>query len=202
MGFRAMSSLWDASLETANRWYDTSWYGLLISGVVAALAATATVTFLFLQFWSSGVREKYTELRTSTLESQSKRAEADLATAQANIASANARALEAQAALAKFKAPRVLTPQQQTTIAEKLKRFADTKFDAGMGPKGDPEPLYILRNIIATLSSARWVQVAWTGGGEIYTEAPMLPVGLTTVTNVIVDVHPEPKDNIAAAELA
>jgi hypothetical protein len=110
---------------------------------------------------------------------------------QSNIASANARALEAQTALAEFKAPRKLTLDQQAIISEKLKRFADTKFDAGMGPKGDPEPLYILRNIIASLTSARWVQVAWTGGGETYTEAPMLPVGLTTVTNVIVDVHPD-----------
>jgi type II secretory pathway pseudopilin PulG len=110
---------------------------------------------------------------------------------QADVAAANHRAVEAQRALAQFKAPRALTPEQQAKISEKLKRFAGTKFGAGIGPKGDPEPLYILRNIVSALSSAGWVQLAWSGGGETYTEAPMLSVGLTMVTNVIVDVHPD-----------
>jgi hypothetical protein len=186
-----MMSLWDASIETANRWYDIAWYGLLASGLVTALAAVATVGFLLLQFWSSSIRDKYTELRTSALEVQSKRALADLAAAQANIADANARALEAQAALAKYKAPRTLTPEQQAKISDKLKRFGPLKFDAGVGPKGDPEPLYILRNIFSSLISAGWVQIPWTGGGETYTDPPMLAVGLSSVTNVIVDVHPD-----------
>jgi hypothetical protein len=45
-------------LERANWWFDVSWYGLLWSGGVTAFAAFATVTFLFLQYWSSGIREK------------------------------------------------------------------------------------------------------------------------------------------------
>jgi hypothetical protein len=73
--------IWDASLETANRWYDIPWYGLLISGIIAALAAAATVTFLFLQFWSSGVREKYSDLRTSALELETEKAKRDAAAA-------------------------------------------------------------------------------------------------------------------------
>ncbi|MGA2842816.1 MAG: hypothetical protein ABSG18_22165, partial [Steroidobacteraceae bacterium] len=50
-------------LESANRWFDISWYGLLIAGGFTAVAAFATVFFLFIQFWSSGVREHQTELR-------------------------------------------------------------------------------------------------------------------------------------------
>jgi hypothetical protein len=55
-------SIWDASLHTANRWFDISWYGLLGAGCIAALAALATVGFLLLQFWSSAVREKHVAL--------------------------------------------------------------------------------------------------------------------------------------------
>jgi hypothetical protein len=79
-------SIWDASLETANRWYDISWYGLLISGVIATLAAGATVMFLFLQFWSSGVREKYSDIRTSTLELETENAKRDAAAASERAA--------------------------------------------------------------------------------------------------------------------
>jgi hypothetical protein len=55
-------SIWDASLHTANRWFDISWYGLLGAGCIAALAALATVAFLLLQFWSSAIREKHVAL--------------------------------------------------------------------------------------------------------------------------------------------
>ncbi len=39
---------WDASVETANRWYGISWWGLIICGSVAGFAALATVAFTFL----------------------------------------------------------------------------------------------------------------------------------------------------------
>ena len=51
-------------LERANWWFDVSWYGLLLAGGATALAAAATVVFLFLQFWSSGVRERQSDWRT------------------------------------------------------------------------------------------------------------------------------------------
>jgi len=84
-----------ALLESANRWFDISWYGLLIAGGFMAVAAFATVFFLFIQFWSSGVREHQTELRTATLELETGKAKAELAKANADIASANAEIAEA-----------------------------------------------------------------------------------------------------------
>jgi hypothetical protein len=84
-----------ALLESANRWFDISWYGLLIAGGFTAVAAFATVFFLFIQFWSSGVREHQTELRTATLELETGKAKAELAKANADIASANAEIAEA-----------------------------------------------------------------------------------------------------------
>ena len=85
-----------ALLESANRWFDISWYGLLIAGGFTALAAFATVFFLFVQFWSSGIRERETEWRTATLELQAGKAKAELAKANADIASANAEIAEAK----------------------------------------------------------------------------------------------------------
>ena len=85
-----------ALLESANRWFDISWYGLLIAGGFTALAAFATVFFLFVQFWSSGIRERETEWRTATLELQTGKAKAELAKANADIASANAEIAEAK----------------------------------------------------------------------------------------------------------
>ena len=84
-----------ALLESAPRWFDISWYGLLIAGGFTAVAAFATVFFLFIQFWSSGVREHQTELRTATLELETGKAKAELAKANADIASANAEIAEA-----------------------------------------------------------------------------------------------------------
>jgi hypothetical protein len=55
-------------LESANTWFDRSWYGLLLCGAATAILAMATVMFLFIQYWSSGVRERHTEWRTSALE--------------------------------------------------------------------------------------------------------------------------------------
>lgn len=187
-----------ALLEWAEYWYPISWKGLLVAGAVTAVAACLTIAFLLLQWHTSSIRERNSEWRTSALEVQAKKADADLAQAKADIANAdaraadaNARAYEAKLALEKFKAPRILTPEQQGRISAKVRQFAGTQFDAGMGPKGDPEPLYLLRSIHAALSSAGWSHIAWTSGGEAYTEAGMPSIGLTTVTNVIVDVHPD-----------
>src|SRR5208282_4594842 len=79
-----------ALLESANRWFDISLYGLLIAGGFVALAAFATLFFIFVQFWSSGVRERQAEWRTATLELETGEAKAALAKASADVARANA----------------------------------------------------------------------------------------------------------------
>jgi hypothetical protein len=66
-------------LARADWWFDISWYGLLIAGGMTALAAVATVIFLFLQFWSSGVRERHTEWRTTALETETATAKEETA---------------------------------------------------------------------------------------------------------------------------
>jgi hypothetical protein len=172
------------SLSTANQiadWANIFFIGSLVVGVISTI----------LIVWMANVKEGYwerarqdSEERIASLIKQGDELRKD-------TAEANARAAEAKLELAKFKAPRVLTSAQQSIVAGKIAAFRGTKFDAGIGPKGDPEPLYLLRSIVDSLKSVGWIQVPWTGDGETYTEAPLLPVGLTMVTNVIVDVHPE-----------
>jgi hypothetical protein len=131
-------------------------------------------------------------------------AQAEIAKSNARSDEANARALEAKLELEKFKAPRILTREAQERIAAKLKLFSDTVFDIGIGPMGDPEPLYLSRSIHSALFAAGWKAIDWTGGGQTYTESPMPSLGLTMVSNVIVDVHPDwwPKFRPAAEALA
>jgi hypothetical protein len=78
-----------ALLDRANWWFGVSWYGLLIAGLITALAAFATVGFLFAQFWSSSVRDRQSEWRTSTLELQRAEAKKDTAAANERIAELN-----------------------------------------------------------------------------------------------------------------
>jgi len=158
------------ALTNAAWWY---WFWELIGtisffGVVVALAV---------EFGAARLSAPYREILDNAREER--------------ISAANERAAKAELELAKFKAPRMLSLEQQAQIADKLKAFAGTLYDAGIGPAGDPEPLYLLRSIHAALSQAGWVQIAWTEqGAQTYTEPPMPAVGLTMVTNVIIDVNP------------
>jgi hypothetical protein len=78
-----------ALLQSANWWFDASWYGILVAGAITALAAFATVTFLFVQFWSSGIRDRHSEWRTSALELETAQAKKETATANERIAALN-----------------------------------------------------------------------------------------------------------------
>jgi hypothetical protein len=137
-------------LESANIWFDRSWYGLLICGGATAFAAMATVGFLFLQYWSSGVRERHTEWRTSVLE---------LKTAESNE-----RAKKLELELAKIKQPRLISEDRLKSLAEKLKPFASTPFDLAFIP-GDPEAAVFGTHIAAMLEMAGWKWVAWAPAG-------------------------------------
>ena len=138
-------------------WWD---FWLIVSGICVAMAATAAgVT-------STGSLVAH---KREALAAEQELTKYKLDTAK-EISEANARVAEAKLELAKFKAPRVLTGAQQSIVAGKISAFRGTKFDAGIGPKGDPEPLYLLRSIADSLESVGWIQVPWTGGGETYAE--------------------------------
>jgi hypothetical protein len=194
--------MWEISSSLADRLFAIS-NVLLMAGAAAVLIGTIGTIVM------SGVREQFTNERISTNEAITKRAIADsdiakkgAAEATERAAIAEQRAAEADLKLEQFKAPRVLSSDKQQGITDKLKPFAGTVFDAGIGPKGDPEPIYLIRSISAALSLAGWKFIPWTGGGETLTEPPMPPIGLTAVTNVIIDVYPDYWKKFGAAATA
>jgi hypothetical protein len=97
MGSNLSSPIDPTLLAWAEYWYPIAWKGLLAAGIVTAFAACATIAFLLLQWRTSLIREQNSDWRTSVLETQAKKAEADLTTAKAGIAGADARAAEANA---------------------------------------------------------------------------------------------------------
>ncbi len=148
-------------LVSANWWFDVSWYGLLIAGCITTFAAAATVIFLFIQYWSSGVRERHAEWRTSALELQ---------TAQANsrASEANQKAKEAELALERFKAPRTIIEAQAFNFVKEASKYSGARADVWI--IGDnPEPIGIGQIILVLLEKAGWTTAYWnwTGAGAL-----------------------------------
>ena len=190
----------DPSVVNAEYWL--SWMPV-VRNVAAALVAIGVV-MEFAEGWvSEPWRQIVDDARTrhiAQLASDLEASRAEVAGANARVAEATQKAAEASLELAKFKAPRTLTKAQQAAITDRLRRFGGTQYDAGIGPAADPEPLYLLRSTAASLANAGWVQVSWTGDPLMaYNDPPMPSVGLTMVTNVIVDVHPEYWDRLGPA---
>jgi hypothetical protein len=145
--------------------------GVLI-GTIGAIAMTSA-------------KEQFVNERISANELATQRA-------REGAAQANARAVEAQLALEKFKAPRLLTLERQARISSRLKPFAGTPFDVAVGPMGDPEPVVLATAILSTLTNAGWHQIEWkTRDAQLLLTEPGKPnFGAAAVTNVIVDIHP------------
>jgi hypothetical protein len=107
------------------------------------------------------------------------------------IAEANARTKEAELALAKFRAPRVITENQRRTLIEKLQPFTGTPYDTGMG-ENDEEQEDFMGQFDGVLRDAGWQFVNWSSGllGERLILRPQRgrsgPVG---VKNVSLQMH-------------
>jgi|HubBroStandDraft_3_1064219.scaffolds.fasta_scaffold106321_1 hypothetical protein len=76
--------------------------------------------------------------------------------AHERAAEANAQALEAQLALEKFRAPRMLDGAQRARIAEKLTRYAGQQFVGAVAP-GVGDALALWSQIAGVLRQAGWV---------------------------------------------
>lgn len=97
------------------------------------------------------------ENETATIENSTRLLDARAKEAEAKIADANARALQAQADLAKYKAPRSLSPTQRARITDQMHHAAPQTFD--VSASGDPDSLELVGEIEGILNSAGWVQV-------------------------------------------
>jgi hypothetical protein len=85
-------SILNLSLASANRWYGISGYGIIV-------AAIATAVFVILQFWTSSVRDVWSDKARMKLQS-----ETALANERAGVANERAATLEKEAAEARERA--------------------------------------------------------------------------------------------------
>lgn len=123
--------------------------------------------------------------------------------ANAVAKAAEARAAEANLALEKFRAPRILTPEQHASVVEKIKFLAPTQFDTGLNP--DKEELDFLWQLETLLKDAGWVQVDWKNPPGVlfeYTRNGRPAAGLVSVSNVSVQVHKGQERKLLGAAIA
>jgi hypothetical protein len=136
------------------RWWSEFWEAIehwAFLGVVLTLA----IEFAAAHFVKSPRRivDQARELEIARLSNEAE-------TARKQIAEANARASEAQLALEKLKAPRLLRVEQSARIADKIRPFKELKFDMSV-LVGDPEAMFFLGQIANTLEAGGWHWIEW-----------------------------------------
>jgi hypothetical protein len=97
------------------------------------------------------------EKDTANAKSAQQRVQTDLEAQKELTAKAQKDASDAALALAKFKAPRSLSPEQQESLVSVLYPFAGQNFALAVFP--DPEPLALTRLLNKLLKSAGWTRV-------------------------------------------
>jgi hypothetical protein len=112
--------MFDVSLATATFWYDAF-------NVILFLGAFAVAVGTYGSVRMGAIKERFADERISENETATSKAIAESDAAKRGAAEANARALEAQLALEKFKAPRLLLPEQQKEVAQKMRLWTTLK---------------------------------------------------------------------------
>jgi hypothetical protein len=109
--------------------------------------------------------------------------------AEARAAEANQKAEEARLELAKYRAPRVLTTEQVDRIADKLRQFPGTRYDAAISSAQEEEILELFEFIHSTLEKAKWAGFPWGNKSQRVMSCGMwIGVGLP-LSDVTVGVH-------------
>lgn len=141
--------MWSISSSQAdNIFVASNW--ILIAGAFAVFVGTiGSITM-------GAAREYFANERLAANEVAVQRAKAESEIAKEGAAKATARALEAQLALAKFKAARELSPDQRTALIEAMKPFAGHRFSGMVAAAvSDARPLW--NALAASLKRAGWI---------------------------------------------
>jgi chromosome segregation ATPase len=192
----------------------------LVAGVVtgASLFVSAFVSSNITDIIQADADSRITEARARGEEARAEAAKAneranaaaertaslekEVAEADVRAAEANKKAAEAQLELSRFREPRLLTPEQQAFITEKLKPFPNTQFDTGLSPN-DGEQADFLWLLEPDITAAGWVHVPWVGPGGVVTQGPTRPPsGSVGATGVSIHLHPEQRERLLPAASA
>lgn len=153
------------------------WWALVFTiAVFVAIGGEAAM-----HFWSRHVnKELLLVLKTKEEERENR-----LASLAKETAEANERAAAANLALEKYKAPRRLTPEDFVHITGAARPFADIRFSIALF--NDPESINLAAQIENALTAAGWIEIAWTGAGDIAFTRPGRPnAGVTSIQGLFV----------------
>jgi hypothetical protein len=151
-------------LAWAEYWYPIAWKGLLAAGVLTAFAACAGMAFLLLQWRTSAVLEQHVSWRTSALEVQVKKADAEIATAKQQTAEANERTaqLAKEAAEARLEQERLKAQLAWRTIAPDVSAVLELTLREHPGKinlqwaNGDTEAQFLAIQLANIFDRAHW----------------------------------------------
>jgi hypothetical protein len=148
---------------------------------------------------SGAQRAHETEIATlhreeARLSGQAETAKAQIAVAMERVAAANERAATAEQKAAELnflleKMKTWRTIENPTLVADKLKVFSGTKFDAAIA-ENDTEITSLLDAIEGVLSAANWKEISWESESVMYTRSGKPSVGLRGATGVNILVEP------------
>jgi hypothetical protein len=122
------------------------------------------------------------------------------------VAKANARAAEAQLELANFRLPRRWVLRGKTdAITERLRPFAGTEFDSGLGQSGEQADFWW--DLEPIIVAAGWVHVQWRADANVLpfviSQGPDRPLsGSVAAANVEIHVHPDSRERLSPAATA
>jgi hypothetical protein len=155
----------------------SSFYGWANIGLITSLVVGVISTVLVV--WTGNTKEEY--LRRDLANTNERAAKAEDHAAQANLE------------LAKLKAPRSLSSEQQKQISEKLRVFGGLEFDVALDPKSEPQDL--LSQVEDALTSAGWKEIDWKAGNASaelnFVRKGRPAAGIAAVSGVIIQLHPE-----------
>jgi len=187
--------------------HDSDWWNtvMLISLGCAALAAVgvglATAAVIITQ-------KREAIAAAQAFEQYKVGVAAQVAEANARAAEANKKVLEAQIELARFRAPRLPTAEEQALVTEKLKPFAGTEFDTGLAANSGEQADFLWRLEPAIMAAGwvhvHWVGPPWLGPTTVITQGPRPLSGSVAASNVEIHIHPGEESRLmpAAAALA
>jgi hypothetical protein len=163
----------ESEIETAVYWL---WW-INVAKTAGAFLVAAGVAAEFLGEFASRPLQRTLEIARKEealkLSTEAARFELEGQLARAAVSSATARAREAELALERIKAPRLIAEEQRQRIIKKLTPYAAMRFDLAIRP--EPEPQSFAEQLAATLQAAGWQRQAKQNAGSLVITIPGKP---------------------------
>ena len=138
-------------------WNKAVVWALFAAALVAVLVVITTRMAVVRTRELSDAQNRLMQEKDREVKIAQRRLELDLSQQEERTAKAQKDAADAALALAKFKEPRTIPPEDQQKLIAALKPFAGEKFALAVFP--DPEPLALARTLDTLLKSAGWQRV-------------------------------------------